>query len=300
MKNKKNSVVSKMPISSSNMNPVQLLLFSSVFLGIGLYIICISLKLVSFEGRINAPLEIVFLCGATFFLGGISAFTQGLSRYKKLKTKERLYRSHQNQPWIWDYQWSRKGISNRSKNSLLNHFIGLSITLCFLGVTYWIGFILKDGFKVPFYGMCVFCTFILMWFYTMISKKIRYGRAFLKFSQFPSFLGKRLDIQFQNIPPKDKVSGITVTIRCYEEIFTQNVKKQNMISLKELYQDSVELRSSQISTDRTLEASFMLPLDNTLSSALSESPARFWEAQIECDIKGLDYREYFLLPIYRK
>jgi hypothetical protein len=113
-------------------------------------------------------------------------------------------------------------------------------------------------------------------------------------------LGQKLDIQFQNIPKKEKVESVTITIRCYEEIFTRNVKNQMIISLKELYEESIQVPNSQISIDRIITTSFKLPDDKELSSSLSESTARFWEAQIQCDIKGWDYREYFLLPIYSK
>ncbi|MFT6631269.1 MAG: hypothetical protein ACJAS4_001218 [Bacteriovoracaceae bacterium] len=299
MKNK-NSVISRMPVSNGNMRPRQMLLFSGVFLGIGGYIILISLGIINFRGRINAPLEILLLCGLVFFLGGLSVFSKGFAGLGRIRNKDKYQRSHKYSPWRWDYDWSVKGILSRSKNNLLNHFVGLSIFSCFLGITYWIGFILKDGFKLPFYGMCVFSLIILFWFYTMISKRVRYGKPFLRFLKYPFFLGEELHISFENIPHREQVEEINVTIRFYEEIFQKNSKNETRVVLNELYADSITLSGKNITTTREVEAKFNLPNSVEFNNELSSSPAKFWEAQIQCDIKGWDYREYFLLPIYKK
>lgn len=296
---KNNSVVSKMPISSSNMSANQLMLFSIIFLALGGYIIGVSLDLFPFKGRINAPMEIVFLGGLVFFMAGISVLFQGITRKSLIKYKSMQFKKFRGSPWLWDYKWNKEGINTRSKNSMLGHFVGVSIMSSFMGITYWIGFILRDGFKLPFYAMCFFSIFILFWFYTMISKRIRYGRPALGFSQFPFYLGRRLNIKFINLPPSKKVKNVIVTIRFYEEIFSKNLKNQTVITLKELYSDTLEFPGTSISSTRDMDASFSLPSESSFVSSLSEAPAKFWEAQIQCDIDGWDYREYYLLPVYK-
>jgi hypothetical protein len=177
--------------------------------------------------------------------------------------------------------------------------IGVSITSCFLGITYWIGFIDKAQFKLPFYGMSLFSLFILLWFYTMISKRIKYGKPYLNFSKFPYFLGENLNIRFSNLPSNEEVKAIKVSIRFYEEVYLKDARNQTKISLNEKYIDIKELGKYAISTRSELSVEFNLPTNIEFSTELSSVPAHFWEVQIECDIEGLDYREYFLLPIYK-
>jgi hypothetical protein len=298
MKKNKTTIKQVLPISTTSMNPFALMCLSGVFLFVGVILISLAFKVISITSKVNAPREIILLSGLIFFLGGLATFLQSIKSKTQNIKRNKLKRKHPNSPWKWDYNWNTKGINNRNQHSILSHFIGFSITSCFLGLTYWIGFIDKAKFKLPFYGMCLFMLFILMWFYTMISKRIRYGKPYLSFYNFPYKLSENMKIRFSNLPNKNIVNGVTISIRFYEEIFIKDANNRSRVSLDEKYIDFKELPKESISISRDIEVDFDLPNKDHFNTHLSSVPARFWEVQIECDIKGLDYREYFLLPIY--
>jgi magnesium-transporting ATPase (P-type) len=298
MKKSKSSIVSKSPISSGNMNPTQMLIFSLMFIAAGVFVIGIPFDLFSMKGNMRAPKEIIILAGLVFLLAGCSIFFQSLTGLKKQRRRKEMKRRFPTSPWKWDYEWNQKFITPRSKNSLLQHFFGFSIVLIFLAITYWIGFIDKAQFKYPFYGMCFFVGIILIWFYSMISKRIKYGAPRLKFSNFPFHLGKEINVMFESLPPRESIKESIVTIRYYKEVFTKNHKGETRISLNKLYEDQKVYSSKEHTINRELKVNLNLPDDLSLENKISEVPAKFWEIQIQCDIEGWDYREYYLLPIY--
>lgn len=296
---KKSSFTTQTPISNGNMNPKQMFIFSWFFLGSGLFITSIPFDYFGkTSSSMRAPKEIVLMAGAIFLLAGLSVLTQSIKKLKEKSKLESLKKRNSSSPWKGDYLWSERGISPRSKSSFLHHFCGLSIILSFLAITYWIGFILKGGIKAPFYGMCFFVLIIFIWFYSMLSKRLKYGKPFLKFNQFPFHLGNNINVTFTSLPPKSEVKEVILTIRHYEEVFTKNMKGETRISLKKHFEDSKVFQASQITSNRTLKVEMDLPQDLEFVSKLNEMPAKFWEIQIQCDIEGWDYREYYLLPIY--
>ncbi|WP_127717545.1 hypothetical protein [Halobacteriovorax sp. HLS] len=298
MKISKSSFKSQQAISTANMSPVGFILFSLIFLFTGTIIIGVSFGLINAEVKMNAPKEIVAIAGSIFFLAGLSVLIQGITKLAAKKNLEKQRRRQFNSPWLWDYKWNRRGIESRSQNSIIGHILGFSIVLGLWAITYWIGFVDRANFKIPFYVMSFFAILILMWFYTMISKRIRYGKAYLKYNQFPFKLGQELNVTFTGLPPKDTVDNVIVTLRYYEEYETKNSKNQKTISLKEVYQETKEYKRSEISSQRSLNAIIAIPNEEKYKSSLSSYPANFWEIQIQCEIVGWDYREYFLVPIY--
>ncbi len=296
---KKNDVVSKMPISSTTMSPKGTIVFSLIFVLAGAYICAISLELIPFKGKIKAPTEIILAVGIIFLLAGLSVFVQGCQRLAVSNKIAAKKKNHLSSPWLWDYNWNPSGIRSRSQSSIVSHIIGSSIFSCVLFITYWIGFSSEIGFKIPFYLMSIFSLFILFWFYTMISKRIRYGRPVLKFRAFPLKLGEQIGIIFTGIPPRENVKEVIINIRFYQEGVYKGDNNQERISLTEKFCHTLTLPASAISTKNELEVNIELPQDISFANELSSSPASFWEAQIQCDIKGWDYREYYLLPIYK-
>lgn len=296
---KTNSIVNRMPISTGNLSPNSGVFMSIIFIAIGGYISGIALKLLPFNGRITAPREIVLAAAVVFILAGISFLAQSLKGLLKRNRLKRKKSRSFNSPWNWDFDWNRSGISPRSNNTIFGHIIGILITSLFLAITYWIGFIDKSGFKIPFYGICFFSLFILFWFYTMLSKRIKYGKAQLKFGRFPFYTNKQIDLTFLNLPPRSSTSKVIVNLRYYSERLSKDSKNRTRISLIEEYIQTEVYEASSINSMRQLNCKFKLPDSINYSSQLSEMPASFWEVEIECDIKGWNYREYFLLPIYK-
>ena len=294
----KSTIVTKTPISSSNMNGIQLVIFSLIFMSVGIFIMGVSKGHFLPPSKMNAPPIIVLTAGLAFFLAGSSVFIQGVLAIRRRRKSLSLMRRNLNSPWFWDYHWNSKGVSNRSQNSYFQHFFGLSIMGCFYFITYWIGYINKAQFRYPFYGMSFFVLLIIFWFYTMISKRVKYGKPFIQFRSFPFKLGQDIGLKFESLPPKEKIKEIFVTIRFYEEFFTKNTKGQSVVSLKSTYEESLTLPSSAVTSQREVSCNFKIPIESKFKSKLSSKPAKFWEVQIQCDIEGWYYREYYLLPIY--
>ena len=97
-----------MPISLSYMPPPVLIIFSSVFLVIGVYIIGLSLKVFIITEKVHTPREIILLIGLVFFFGGFAASTQGVANWIKCKRRKKLKQKNAEKAWVWDYDWKRK------------------------------------------------------------------------------------------------------------------------------------------------------------------------------------------------
>ena len=125
------NITSRMPVSSSSSSFMVILIMGSLCTLVGLYIAALTFNLLPIKGRLHAPREIVLAAGAVFFLSGLALLQQalqGLSRQKKAKRKKRKAPLS---PWVWDYEWHKKGIPARSSGHWLNHIFGLSIMLLF-------------------------------------------------------------------------------------------------------------------------------------------------------------------------
>ncbi len=262
-----------------------------------------SLKFLAESPLKDHFISVLIYGGAVFGLAGLAlviyGFT-GLRRDQKVKEGKRKLPTH---PWLWDYSWKPKGMSDHRGVIVLVHFVVLAaiVTLSIpfnlmafssqMSSLFWL--ILVVGLDVSLF-IKIGWTFL---------KALRdyyiFGNSYLICNSFPFFLGNVASLTLKKIP--SNLAEVQLVLRCIEEAYrTQETSQDSIIAPKcyQVYEDSKTLSKENIQDTGDLHMSWNLPNNEALTSTPSGRPARFWELEVSSISSGLEYKSCFLLPIY--
>jgi len=128
---------------------------------------------------------------------------------------------------------------------------------------------------------------------------LRYRNSQLRYQEFPFFLGGKVTGQVTHLPKT--FTRMTLNLRFVEEMYSKE-SGHNGFGYKffQLYKETKTLESPPTLWNGNLHINWQLPDDLTMSTALNQQHARYWELEIKADTPGIDYHSRFLLPIYVK
>ena len=253
----------------------------------------------------DMPWQLVILIIAFFPFAGIIFIGHGLRgilRQQRIKALQILY-AHE--PWKWDSLWKTDGTSDRSGATMYKVFrIGI-VFLLFLLPFNWLAFISTEiamgrwfwQFVVGFFDLV---TLFLFGYGTyLLLRRAKYGKRRVRFATFPFFLGQEINLVFEGGDLLRNSRSFTATLRNIEERYEREGDEVGIMCY-ELYSDKIffsepELRHLKFSS---LELKFTLP-ENGLDTRLSERPPRYWEMELLAETTGIDFRAFFLLPVYK-
>ena len=281
------------------------LLFGLPFVGVGVTGVVLFVT-----GSVpkDAPRSMVLWFGVVFGLAGISLVGHGIrGLLRRRRVAERRER-HPEEPWLWDYDWPRHGVTDRAGRAVVKAFVGAAAFVVFLIPFNWIGlgglgdvpgiaiWMLVVGlFDLITAGMIGYAVYLLL-------RYLKYGTSTLAFERFPFHLGEDMVVRFQASGGGAGFDRVAAKLICVEERYETRGSGKNRsqrVVCYERYAASLLIDDARSRWEgrRGLTLRFTPPRDGP-PTRLSERPALFWVVDVEAEVPGVDYRGSFLVPVY--
>jgi len=134
---------------------------------------------------------------------------------------------------------------------------------------------------------------------------LKFGPSRIEFAHFPFHPGETLSLHWVVPSGLTQAARGTFTLRCVEEWYEKRVTGRNQ--RRQLVQEAVWSVTGYLDQSRALtpgrpeELRFDIPAGTpgTRMNAKDSRPV-FWELVIELDLAGLDFKEGYMVPIYRR
>ena len=293
------------PVSRTTIHGGASILFGLPFLAAGIGITLITTGHFSVPAKdIHAPLWVIGVAGAMFFLVGVFLMLHGFDGMKRKRRLKKGKYMAPHRPWMWDYAWEPLGISENKKKGVINALVAMGVYIAFLSPFNWLVFYSEEVLPVWVKGVVIVFDLIILFvvydFVRKLSQYLKYGDSRLRFKNFPFVLGGKMVVSLAGAPPQFEVMRMNLRFieEAYEESGSGRNRSQDVVCYQRYGEEKV-LRSHDAGGSKIVMA-WQLPEDSEFTTQLSVRPAKFWELEIKAETPGVDYESRFLLPIYAK
>ena len=226
--------------------------------------------------------------------------------YRRMVHYSQVDKARRNQlatPWLWDHPWRDKSVADRtykSKNELGCLAVAAVIFIMPFNIAYFADPDVAGIAVVLLLNAAAVALIGATWYFAR--RRAKYGQMRLEFSKFPYAPGEEVQAMLTGGTWMQELLNLKATLRCIEEWTTYRPGRKNTRvsrTASALYEEVVEydvaaLQRTQL--DR-IPIRFRIPEGIAVNQLLT-NPATYWDLEVEAQVRGVDYRGHFLLPIY--
>lgn len=267
----------------SEHSPRGMFLFGLPFVGCGIWITLIGLKIIEVDPKsVHAPYWLLGLVGLIFGGGGLLLWNMGLQQLLKLKRIAKQVQRYPDNPAVADYDWDPVGYSPSRWKPTFSAWGALAMFSLFGAISYWISF---ENNGIPWFvkAMSLLLGLIIAWVAFNAVKvtwhAFKYGKSQLVFHSFPIPLSDEVPIEIQLPMDLRRANAATLTLRYIEEYYevrgSGKNRRKSLIQIAH-YEDAQELTAYDLAQwPRSIRAKFQLPKSAQSTQLLAERP-RYW------------------------
>jgi hypothetical protein len=281
-----------------------LVFFGLPFLAVGGFVIALSRGVIPLQGRANAPLWVLTAFGAVFAAAGLLVISLGFIGMSRARNARRRKEEHPLEPWLWDFPFDTRHASYGTLKPAIQGFFGFAFFCVFLAGFHFWAFFTPDGpFPVKIFVVVMdLVALLILWgaFHSLFAY-LKYGTSRVHFARFPFRPGASFKAGLEANSKLRQAPKIDLTLRYIEEIIIHRSSGKNsntQINLYCLHEVAQELTPAHFANaDGAIPISMRLP-SGEYSNRLMEKPRRYWELEIKAETPGIDYKAFFVLPVY--
>ncbi|NIQ01993.1 MAG: hypothetical protein GWM98_17635 [Nitrospinaceae bacterium] len=296
----------RQPISRTTIHGWPSIIFGLPFTAAGVAILMLWAGKIEVDpGKVHAPPWVFGVFGFFFLLAGLSFIWHGGIGLRRKAEIRNAKKSRASSPWLWDYPWQALGISDNRFKKVLHALLMITVFAVFLAPFHWWAFVSRDGGTMVKAMVIVFDVIFGLaggiYLVSNLALFLKYGNSRLRFNNFPFLLGDALSVTLADLPAE--IRELSLDLRFIEEKYetrSRGTKRESVVVCYQLYHESRTLAGREVSPSGKLALEWQLPDDASLTTTLSERPARFWELEVKADTPGVDYHSRFLLPVYAR
>lgn len=266
-----------------------------------------ALRLVPFDlSGVRVPLPVFALIGAIISTAGLAILVRALVDWKK----ERLHQLRKNQApksrALVDYAWD----TEKSRSTPWTHALRRTFWTAFIALFFspfaWLYF--HEPVPVLFRVMIAIFGLTVLWMAFLSirawMRSCKFGPSTLRYATFPLHPGRDISLHWQVPAGCGHATEGHFTLRAIEErlVRTQNKKRHRTTTTRtQLWAARLVLSSAVMlrpHEEHTLI--FSVPADAPGSRLGGDETVHFWELAVELALDGVDFRECYLVPIYRE
>lgn len=288
----------------TGMSSIVALLFGLPFVLVGVWASLAGLKLISIdESNLHAPHWVLGVFGTVFALAGVFVWSMG---WRQLKANRRRRELEARNPALADYPWDEHGFTPPRWSRAVKGIGGVTFFALFLSIFNWWAFAAKGPWMVKIIvALFDLVLALLIWQVALlVGRTIKFGPTRIEFARFPFSPGGPMSVQWVVPRGINRVTRGTVTLQCVEEWYEVSGSRKNRS--RHLVQESIWSATGHLDQPQELriempeELRFDLPAEapGTVLSGRDTKPV-FWELVMDLDLAGLDFKETYLIPVYR-
>lgn len=280
-------------------------LFGLPFVGMGMFIALVGLKIVHVNPKsVHAPYPVIFIAGFVFYLAGMWVWGMAAAQYKENCRRARVKSEHPNNPALADYPWDMKGFTAPRWSSAFKQIAMACAMALFLSMfNWWAWFGPGDLFVRSIVSL--FDAILLgLWVYAfvVIGRAIKFGKSRIEYTTFPYHTGDKVVLRWLTPTGIGRADSGTFTLRCVQQWYEMSGSGDNRS--KQVVQEvqwSAEwslAAPEEISPGKVVELRFDVP-SSALPTDMSALKPIYWELAISLKERGLDFKQTYLVPIYK-
>ncbi len=286
--------------------------FGSVFEVVGILLVLMGTRMIPIDpASLHGPYWLLTVIGGCFAAAGLAVQIKSLVQSRRAALCKRMQRRYPDQPWKWDYPWDPHGFAPSRWKPVFGRMVSTLFIGAFAVPFNWVGFYAQAKILWPFAifaGIMDLATMSLLG-YTgyLFLKTLKFGATAVYWPHFPLKLGESCEIQWQAPKVRLDPRGLKATLRLVEEYFVvrgsgKHRSRHQVFDC--LYETAIKMKcyntgsgQRRCSMDFTLPSA--LPSTHLSADVEGQSPPRYYLLTIVCIQKGIDFKEHYLLPLYR-
>lgn len=283
-----------------------LILFGMPFLGVGVFVLLLSLGYLNLQASTSndAPTWLLTAFGGVFTMAGLGVAWVGAAGMWRARAARKRKEEHPLEPWYWDHPWDSRWAESGGLGPAFQAFLMFVFLEAFLSMFHWWAFF-SDEKIIPlmlFVGLFdLIALAILAGAIYQFFQHLKYGTSRLHFARFPFRPGHSVEAGLEASSKIARAPSISLTLRYIEEVTETTGSGKNRSTTTVLYglhEVKQELNASQFEgTAGEIPISIRLP-SGDFSNRLLETPRRYWQLEVKAETPGIDYAASFLLPVY--
>jgi hypothetical protein len=285
---------------------VVLLVFGLPFAGIGAWGTLAGTRLIPIDpSKLHAPYWVLAAFGIVFLFAGLMVWSLGWRQWQATRRRQRLQADHNADPALADYPWQPRGFTPPRWSRAVKGVGGAVFFALFLSMFNWWAFFAHGPWPVKaIVGLFDLILLFVIWQVAIVvGRTLKFGASRIEFVRFPFRPGQTVGLHWIVPTGVSRMRKGVFTLRCVEEWYetrgTGNDRSRTLV------QEQVWGATGFVTDPRSLlagkaeELQFDLPAD-ARSTSLSGDKTVFWELAVELDLAGLDFKERYLVPVYRQ
>jgi len=290
---------------SETANSVVVICLASLpFLGIGIFLTLIGLKIVpSAAKNIQAPYWVITVCGLMFGAGGPFLWSLAWKQFQARRRQALAQKNHRNEPALADYPWDPRGYDPHRWISIAKKFAALGFAALFLAPFNWWAWLVPGPWPLKIVVSLFDLLFVLLFISDVMAagRAFKFGESRIEFARFPLRLSAPISIRWLTPSGIDRAVNGTFTLRCIKEWCESTGTGQDRstcIVHEEQWSGNWSLSQPEnLPSGKILPLEFSPPAEAPITCLSAERPV-FWEFEVKLGLPGLDFRETYLVPVY--
>jgi len=280
-------------------------LFGLPFVGVGVAIALVGLKVISVDAKsVHAPYWVLTACGVSFAGAGLMLWGLAIGQFRWNRRRMETGSGGSEAVALADYDWDKRGYEPSRWSKVFKAFvIALAFTV-FLSIFNWWAFFSRDG---PLMVKCIVGLFdlilVAVWgqFILMLARALRFSGSRIDFARFPYSINEPVIIHWQAASGISRPTKGSFTLRCLEQWWetTRTGSKRTTYQVKEeIWSGTWQLDlTDELLASKTREFSFA-PAPDALPTNFHAPKPIYWEFEVKLEMSGPDFIETYLVPVY--
>lgn len=281
-------------------------LFGLPFFGVGVWAILAGTKLVPIDpSSLHAPHWMIAMVGVVFVFAGIMLWRMGW-RQREASRRRALTLLDGGDPALADYPWNPRGFTPPRWSRVAKTIGAVVFLALFLSMFNWWAFLNRGPLMVKIIVVVfdLILVFVAGYAAMVIGRAFKFGATSVEYARFPFRPGEPAVLRWLVPSGMSRVAKGSFILRCIEEWYESTGSGKN--SSRHLMQEQIWAgtwhldQPQELQPGETEKLDFDLPAD-AASTSLSTGKTKtvFWELAVDLDLAGLDFKEKYLVPVYR-
>tara|TARA_B100000749_G_scaffold280896_1_gene280718 strand:- start:86585 stop:88159 length:1575 start_codon:yes stop_codon:yes gene_type:complete len=241
-----------------------------------------------------------FIAGCIFVVFGLLGWLFVIYLKTRISEYDELKKKYPEQPWMWRPEWAKgQGESMTSFMPWVYSVIAIALG----GISYPL--MEKNWDKVmelssphvfvimaPAMGIIFAVYSLVLWL-----RVRKYGKTVCRLRSLPGLVGGRFEA---DIYVEEKFYGrekVKARLVCAHQYSSGSGKNRTTVR-RELWSQEQEVRPQSANKGAIFPIEFLIPSDCKPTDVVDGNDQIRWEVYIHADVEGLDYLEYFHVPVF--
>ena len=226
---------------------------------------------------------------------------------KKQKVIDAAKETYPDSPWMWRADWAQGRVLSKTKTSMVLAWVlaifwnVISWSIVFFG---WSEIARQIQVKPISALVLIFPVVgigILIYAIRETARWVEFGKTWFEMASVPGVVGRPLQGNIQARFPHGAAKGVTLKLSCVNRIVTGSGNSQSTQE-KVLWRDEVTVPSGSLmpSPQGTfIPVKFEIPSDALSTDNTDHRNQILWMLEADADVPGVDYRDFFEIPVFR-